>query len=211
MVRVVWHVRGTAEHGITSLVYSERMYDNGRRGPGRSAGRTAVTVAGLARPRDGRAIQRALSAWEPPQPPRPWALICGRWFLDRPRPTCFGPAVWPGCGPATEPVTVADLSERASARTNPLCVKGGFLRLVGRVEDGSRRCSSGGGFRVVLGPGVTYPKSRLSWGARPATLDSRVVPTLSSRARGRRRRREWAGRRAVVCRGLRCRREAAGR
>jgi hypothetical protein len=60
---------------------------------------------------------RGLSAWEPQQPPRPWALICGRWFLDRPRPTCFGPAVWPGCGPATEPATVADLSERASART----------------------------------------------------------------------------------------------
>ena len=38
----------------------------------------------------------------------------------------------------------------------------------------------------MLGPGVTSPKSRLSWGARPATLDSRVVPTLSSRARGRR-------------------------
>jgi hypothetical protein len=60
MVRVVWHMRGTAEHGITSLVYSEPTYDNGRRGPGRSAGRTVVTVAGLARPRDGRAIEAGI-------------------------------------------------------------------------------------------------------------------------------------------------------
>ena len=59
------HVRGTAEHGITSLVYSEPTYENGRRGPGRSAGRTAVTVAGLAPSQhNGPAIQRALSAWE---------------------------------------------------------------------------------------------------------------------------------------------------
>jgi hypothetical protein len=30
MVRVVWHVRGTAEHGITSLFYGERTYEDGR-------------------------------------------------------------------------------------------------------------------------------------------------------------------------------------
>ena len=39
------------------------------------------------------------------------------------------------------------------------------------------------GRRVVSGPGVACPKSRLLWGARPVTLDVRGVPAMSSRAR----------------------------
>ena len=45
------------------------------------------------------------------------------------------------------------------------------------------RCRARWGRRVVSGPGVTCPKSRLLWGARSVTLDARVVPTMSSRAR----------------------------
>ena len=48
------------------------------------------------------------------------------------------------------------------------------------------RCRARWGRRVVSGPGVTSPKSRLLWGVRPVTLDARVVPALSSRARARR-------------------------
>ena len=36
MVRVVWHVRGTADHGITSLVQHEHTYGRGRLRPGGS-------------------------------------------------------------------------------------------------------------------------------------------------------------------------------
>jgi hypothetical protein len=44
--------------------------------------------------------QTALSAWEPHRPPLARALICGRWFLARPRLACSGRVVWPVCGPA---------------------------------------------------------------------------------------------------------------
>jgi hypothetical protein len=37
MVRDVWHVRGTAEHGITSLVQGERAYACGPLDPGGSS------------------------------------------------------------------------------------------------------------------------------------------------------------------------------
>ena len=65
--------------------------------------------------------------------------------------------------------------------SNPLCVKRGFRLVVRARRCGLSRLRRGGGRRVVAGPGVTSPKSRLLWGARPVTLDARAVPALSSR------------------------------
>ena len=134
-------------------------------------------------PRWTRAFRSAMCRRPPATPtPAPPCAMTALGSRSTDTPPTSSPRSWPA--PAADITARSGQQERS--RANPLCVKGGFPWSVGRVEDRSRRCWSGGGSRVVLGPGVTSPKSRLWWGARPATLDSRVVPTLSSRARGRR-------------------------
>jgi hypothetical protein len=56
-------------------------------------------------------------------------------------------------------------TERRSARSKPLCVKGGLL--------GALKHARGGGRRVVVGPGVTDPKCWCRGASRPRWIQSR--------------------------------------
>jgi hypothetical protein len=100
-------------------------------------------------------IEPALSAWEPAPAGDGLAPICGRWSLTRPRPTCFGPAVWPVCGPGPLGSRGYGLFEQASARTRLLVSLGRSdlalaADLVGSGCDGEESPGGGYAFEFVL-------------------------------------------------------------
>ena len=65
MVRVVWHVRGTAEHGITSLVHGERAYGCVQEQAGLPADRAIPIGPERRRPRDGTRDRRGAPDIQP--------------------------------------------------------------------------------------------------------------------------------------------------